>query len=284
MPDLLFYSVSVQFSSVSRSVLSDSLQLHGLHPRLGSGVRRRWDKQASFGKKRQPTGLCLEASICKEWVSFSKRPVRSLQLHLYSWGLGSCGMVTPQQLPGPQLPPPGRTMGWDHRPRPPQSAGRVGVGERWLRRLLTCLPSEHWGISSRFLMPPIQRSLAESSGAFNIFNLREQEESIPYLASFHVEAFPMHSCTKYAHPSQDTPHSMKKMEPVKPAWHLKLGLLGPQSAWGGSAVLRRGAVVSPQGGGPLAKALQHPCWVCGVMKTWKSMLGRRFILFGDIEQ
>ena len=25
------------------------------------------------GKKRQPTGLCLEASICKEWVSFSKR-------------------------------------------------------------------------------------------------------------------------------------------------------------------------------------------------------------------
>ena len=23
------------------------------------------------GKKRQPTGLCLEASICKEWVSFS---------------------------------------------------------------------------------------------------------------------------------------------------------------------------------------------------------------------
>ena len=35
MPDLLFYSVSVQFSSVSRSVLSDSLQLHGLqHARL----------------------------------------------------------------------------------------------------------------------------------------------------------------------------------------------------------------------------------------------------------
>ena len=42
-----------------------------LSPRLGSGVRRRWDKQASFGKKRQPTGLCLEAYICKEWVSFS---------------------------------------------------------------------------------------------------------------------------------------------------------------------------------------------------------------------
>ena len=40
-------------------------------PRLGSGVHRRWDKQASFGKKRQPTGLCLEAYICKEWVSFS---------------------------------------------------------------------------------------------------------------------------------------------------------------------------------------------------------------------
>ena len=39
--------------------------------RLGSGVHRRWDKQASFGKKRQPTGLCLEAYICKEWVSFS---------------------------------------------------------------------------------------------------------------------------------------------------------------------------------------------------------------------
>ena len=42
-----------------------------LSPRLGSGVHRRWDKQASFGKKRQPTGLCLEAYICKEWVSFS---------------------------------------------------------------------------------------------------------------------------------------------------------------------------------------------------------------------
>ena len=25
------------------------------------------------GKKRQPTSLCLEASICKEWVSFSRR-------------------------------------------------------------------------------------------------------------------------------------------------------------------------------------------------------------------
>ena len=41
------------------------------HPRLGSGVRRRWDKQASFGKKRQPICLCFEASIWKEWVSFS---------------------------------------------------------------------------------------------------------------------------------------------------------------------------------------------------------------------
>ena len=50
---------------MDKSLLSRSALVNLLSPRLGSGVRRRWDKQASFGKKRQPTGLCLDSLVAQ---------------------------------------------------------------------------------------------------------------------------------------------------------------------------------------------------------------------------
>lgn len=133
-------------------------------------------------------------------------------------------------------------------------------------------------------MPPLQRSLAESSGLFNICSLMREKSQVDAIvpASFHMETFQIYNCMKLSHPGQGAPHGMKNGA-HKACLMFETWSAGASVCLGRECWTERGAEVSPQEGGSLPEGPRHSCHGCGVVETPSSKLGRRFIVFSDTE-